>query len=188
MVSASFAGLLDLVERDQHLGRDLLVQLDVLLELRDHRAAERLELLARSAAVVRQRLGDRPRSSVSVSLKLVISARAAALDQHLHGAVRQLQQLQDRGDGADVIDVVGRRDRPARRSSGRPAGSACRPSSPLPARGRISRGRRTAARSCAGRRRCRAAAGPAAIRRRPDFAGSLRRLRSDARLDRIRHC
>ena len=32
-----------------------------------------------------------------------------ALDQHLHGAVGQLQQLQHRGDGAGGVDLVGRR-------------------------------------------------------------------------------
>ncbi len=33
----------------------------------------------------------------------------AALHQHLHRAVRQLQQLQDRRDSADTINVVDRR-------------------------------------------------------------------------------
>ena len=32
----------------------------------------------------------------------------AALDQHLHRAVGQLQQLQDRADRADGVDVAGR--------------------------------------------------------------------------------
>ena len=41
------AGILDLVDRDQHLGRDLLVELDILLELRDHGAGQRLDLLVR---------------------------------------------------------------------------------------------------------------------------------------------
>ena len=45
-MSASLLGLLDLVDRDQHLGRDLLVELDVLLELGDDGAGQRLDLLA----------------------------------------------------------------------------------------------------------------------------------------------
>jgi hypothetical protein len=32
-----------------------------------------------------------------------------ALDQHLDGAVRQLEQLQDRGNGACRVDLIGRR-------------------------------------------------------------------------------
>ena len=32
-----------------------------------------------------------------------------AFDQHLHGAVGQLQHLQDGGDAADVVQVLGRR-------------------------------------------------------------------------------
>ncbi len=43
--------VLDLVDRDQHLRRDLLVELDVLLELGDHRAGERLDFLALVVAV-----------------------------------------------------------------------------------------------------------------------------------------
>jgi len=31
----------------------------------------------------------------------------ATLDQNLHGAIRQLEQLQHRGDGADRVEVLG---------------------------------------------------------------------------------
>ena len=44
------ARILDLVDRDQHLRRDLLVELDVLLELADHRARQRFEFLTLAAA------------------------------------------------------------------------------------------------------------------------------------------
>ena len=37
--------VVDLIDRDQHLGRDLFVELDVLLELRDHGARQRRHLL-----------------------------------------------------------------------------------------------------------------------------------------------
>ena len=42
------AGLLDLIDRDQHLGWDLFVELDILLELGDHGAGQRLNLLVRA--------------------------------------------------------------------------------------------------------------------------------------------
>jgi hypothetical protein len=51
------AGIVDLVDRHQHLGRNLLVELDVLLELRHHRTRQRLQLL-RLAGHFRRRLGE----------------------------------------------------------------------------------------------------------------------------------
>ena len=100
------AGLVDARQRRQDLGRDLLVQLHVLIELRDHRAAHRLELgavlglgrdRARLRGVVGLEVGDR------------VDARALdAFDQHLHGAVGQLQHLQDVRDGAGAVHVLGR--------------------------------------------------------------------------------
>ncbi len=95
--------ILDLVDRDQHLRRDLLVELDVLLELRHRRARQRLELLL-LAELLLDRLG------IGLEEGLVLGeahdARAlSALDQHLHRAVGQLQQLQHRADRADGIDV-----------------------------------------------------------------------------------
>ncbi len=56
--------------------------------------------------LVGHRLGKRLEIRVRV-LEAGDLRPAAALDQHLHRAVRQLQQLQDRGDGADAEDVVG---------------------------------------------------------------------------------
>ena len=99
--------VLDLVDRDQHLGRDLLVELDVLLELRDHRARQRLDL-ARPRPCARRPARRRPGRSRAFSAKPRDARALAALDQHLHGAVGQLQQLQHRGDGADRVDVVRR--------------------------------------------------------------------------------
>ncbi len=100
------AGVVDLVDRDQHLRRDLLVELDVLLELRDDGASQRLDLLLRARL-----LADHLR--VGLEERLVIGkahdARPlAAFDEHLDRAVRQLQQLQDRADRADGIDIGGR--------------------------------------------------------------------------------
>ena len=97
--------LFDLVERDQDLGSDLLVQLDVLLELRHHRAAESFELLG-IGALIRHRLDERLEVAVGVTEAGDLRA-LAALHQHLHRAVRELEQLQDRRDSADTIDIVG---------------------------------------------------------------------------------
>ena len=45
---------------------------------------------------------------VVLGLEVVVDGRAMeALDQHLHGAVGQLQQLQHGGDGAGGEDVAG---------------------------------------------------------------------------------
>jgi hypothetical protein len=57
--------VLDLADRADHLGRDLLVQLHVVLELGDHRARQRLDL-DRVAAGLLDDLGrPRPRKFVS---------------------------------------------------------------------------------------------------------------------------
>ena len=96
-------GILDLVDRNQHLGRNLLVELDVLLELRDHRAGQRLDFLAVLVALAHLAgAGDEERIDLGEFLDL---GAHAAFDQHLHGAVGQLQQLQDRADRADRIHV-----------------------------------------------------------------------------------
>ena len=106
-VSASLLRLLDLVERNQHLGRDLLVELDVLLELRRPPCGRAPP--APWPRVTWSGIGSTKASKYALGLLEAGDAGApAALDQHLHGAVGQLQQLQDRGDGADAIDVVGR--------------------------------------------------------------------------------
>ena len=96
--------LLDLVDRDQDLRRHLLVELDVLLELTDHRAAEGLEL-----GLVLLRIDDR----LGLGLEEFLGVRVArdpralgALDQHLHGPVRQLEKLEDGRDRADLVDIV----------------------------------------------------------------------------------
>ncbi|GJD96834.1 hypothetical protein OCOJLMKI_4060 [Methylobacterium iners] len=110
-------GLVDLRDGGDDLGRDLLVELHVILELGDDRAGERLRLDA-VAELVGERLG----------LGLVIGVRAAeagdlgaagALDEHLHGAVGQLQELQDGGQRADLVDGVGGRIVVARVDLGR---------------------------------------------------------------------
>ena len=97
--------LLDLVDRDDDLGRHLLVQLHVVLELRDHGARGRLQL-----GCVGRRLfhvdgvGFEELALAGVAHDL---HAPAAFDQHLHGVVGQLQQLQHGAERADGVDVLG---------------------------------------------------------------------------------
>ncbi len=101
------AGLVDPGQRGQDLGRDLLVELHVLVELGDHRAAHGLQLRAflgfgrdgpRLCRVVGPEVGDR-----------IDTRPLDPLHQHLHGAVWQLQHLQDVGYGAGDVHVLRRR-------------------------------------------------------------------------------
>jgi hypothetical protein len=94
-------------ERVEDLGRDLLVELHVLVELRDDRAPHGLELVSR-------RLGDRHRAHAgdeqAAHVLDTLDARALhALDQHLDRAVGQLEHLQDVGDAADIVEILDRR-------------------------------------------------------------------------------
>ena len=102
------ARIVDLVDRHQHLRRNLLVELDVLLELRDHGAGQRLDFLMRRPGVSSMTFGIGLKESLVLGKAL--DARAlAAFDQHLDRAVRQLEELQHRADRADRVDIRGRR-------------------------------------------------------------------------------
>jgi hypothetical protein len=92
-------------QRRQQLGRHLLVELDVLLEGRDRGAHHRIDLAAGLRLIGGQRL------EVGGEERLIVpepyQARALrALDQHLHRAVGQLQQLQDAGQRAGFIEII----------------------------------------------------------------------------------
>jgi hypothetical protein len=100
------ARLLDLIDRDEHLGRDFFVELDVLLELGHHGARQRLGLLL-LAGILADGVG------IGLEERLVLgeahdAGALPALDEHLDGAVRQLQQLQHRSHSAHCKDI-GRR-------------------------------------------------------------------------------
>ncbi len=99
------AGVLDLVEADQHLRRNLLVQFDILLELRHDGPPQRLQLL-RVALLVGKRLDHR----LEIGLNLAKTGNfrpPSAFHKHLDRAIGKLQQLQDRRNCADPIDIVG---------------------------------------------------------------------------------
>jgi hypothetical protein len=99
------ARAVDAGERGEHLRRDLLVELHVLVELREQRAAHRLDLVG-----IRLLGGDQVDLGLEVGL-VGEHARDAgalhALDQHLHRAVGELEHLQDGRDGADLVEVLG---------------------------------------------------------------------------------
>jgi hypothetical protein len=99
--------VLDLTCGANDLGRDLLVQLDVVLEFRDHGAGQSLDLDS-----VFSRLGKDTRLSFVIVFARRVAfdlGAGAAFDQHLYGTVGQLQELENVCDGADLIDGVRRR-------------------------------------------------------------------------------
>ena len=73
------ARIFDLVEGNDHLGRNLLVELDILFEQVGHGARQRLHLLGRTFLFL----------------------------EHLDGPVGQLEELQHRPHGADIVNVIG---------------------------------------------------------------------------------
>ncbi len=97
--------VLDLGDRADHFRRDLFVELHVVVELGHHRARHRLHLHG---------VGDHVGNALHLGL-VDVGPVAEALDlgagrtlhQHLHGAIRQLQQLQhgrQRADGINGLD------------------------------------------------------------------------------------
>ena len=98
------ARLLDLAQRDQDLRRHLLVELHILLELLHDGAGQRLDL-ARIGDGLGEHLGLNLEEARIVDEGLDAGA-GGALDQHLDGAVGQLQELQHARHGADAVDVV----------------------------------------------------------------------------------
>src|SRR3546814_20474273 len=82
------AEVLDLVDRDQHLRRDLLAQLDILLELRNGGPAEGFQLLALAGDVLqllREGLDE------GILLRALVDARPSDTPHHtLYRIVRQL--------------------------------------------------------------------------------------------------
>jgi hypothetical protein len=97
-------GLVDRDDGVERLRRDLLVQLDVVLEGPVHGAHQRLALDPRAARLVdRLHLGRERRL---LARDAQHPRPALAFDQHLHRAVGQAQQLDDGAEGADIEDVV----------------------------------------------------------------------------------
>src|SRR5712692_7549171 len=99
--------IVDRCDRRHHLGRDLLVQSDVVIEGGVHRAHQRLDLSAALANFL---------DLLGFDLEVIVHGRIAhdagalfALEQRLDGAVWEPQELHHHTQGADRIDVVGSR-------------------------------------------------------------------------------
>ena len=90
------AGAFNSGERGQHFRRNLLVQLDVLIELREQAAAHRLDFIVVAIALRNRHYF---RFVVLFHVQDALDTRAMhTLDQHLDRAVRQLEHLQNAGD------------------------------------------------------------------------------------------
>ena len=99
--------IVDLRSRANHFRRNLLVQLDVVLEVGNHRARERLDLdffLIRFLKQGRTRLVEVRAGGEGGDL----GARSA-FHQHLDGAVGELEELEHVGERADLVYGAGRR-------------------------------------------------------------------------------
>src|SRR5690606_6773083 len=102
------ARIIDAGQGGQQLGRQLAVGLDVLLEQAHQRAHGDFDLaLAALIDRVDHLAGGGERA---LALAVAVDGHAGgALDQHLDGAVGQLQQLQHLRQRADLVQVVGTR-------------------------------------------------------------------------------
>ena len=100
-------GLVDLVDRNDDFRWHLLVQLHVVLELRDHGASGRLDL-GEVAGILFHLDGAGLEEFGAIAIAGQPHA-TAALDQHLHGVVGQLQELQHGAKCADRVNVLRRR-------------------------------------------------------------------------------
>ena len=104
------AGVVDAGNRGENFGGNLLVEFDVLIELLHHGATQGLDFTGLATGRA-DRFGDRfDRRHVGREERLpllypVDERPLLPLDQHLDGAVRQLEHLQDGGDAADIKHV-----------------------------------------------------------------------------------
>ncbi|MNM76611.1 hypothetical protein D3C81_884380 [compost metagenome] len=100
--------LIDAGQGLQQLRRQLAVGLDVLLEQRHQRAGDRLDLARLACIGGIDFHGLAVQRSIAFADAGHLHARQA-FDQHLDGAVGQLQQLQHLRQGADLVEVGGLR-------------------------------------------------------------------------------
>ena len=94
----------DRLNHADDFGGDLLVQLHIAFEIRHDRARQGLRLDGIGVGI-----GERDRGRLVILSAVGIFLHARALepfDQHLHGAVGQLEQLQHAGERADLVDRI----------------------------------------------------------------------------------
>ena len=100
------AGVVDAGDGREDLGRDLLVELDVLVKLLHHRTAKRLDFTRFVLFLV---LLDRGHGRREMRFRIGNGCHQSALltfNKHLDSAVGQLEHLQDGGDTAHVEHIL----------------------------------------------------------------------------------
>ena len=147
----------------EHLGRQVLER-QQLLDARAHRAHQRLALDAPLRLVVRGKRRRRAPEGARVLDEGIDRGAREALHQHLHAAVGHPQGAHHHHDGADAVEIVGRRGRRSRDRAGRPASAGGRPPARRRPRRSSARAPRRAAAPCRGRPPSLAAAERAARR------------------------
>ncbi len=99
--------VLDLLDHTDHLGRHLLVELHIIFKLVDDRARQGLCLNLLAGRIREHKSGG---LIVFGTICVVLNFRPrGTLDQHLDGAVRQLEQLEHVRERPDLVDRSGRR-------------------------------------------------------------------------------
>ncbi len=97
-------GFFDLIDRNHHLCRNLLVQLDILFKLTNHGAAQGLQVRFGFFGIInhfRLNLEEIIRGG-----ELCDPGTLHAFDQHLYGAIGQFQKLKNGRDRSDIIDII----------------------------------------------------------------------------------
>ena len=92
----------DLGQRGERLGRDFLVELDVIVELGRNRAHQRFQL-GRVTGFLADRFASCLVEFFGIGIASDLDANTA-LDQDFHSPVRQFEQLQNRGDHTGRVD------------------------------------------------------------------------------------
>ena len=99
------SGFFDAADRGQNFRRNLFIQLDVLVELSDHRSAQRLDFMVDTLiATGRRRPCD---EHIVARLDRINAGATRTFDQHLDGTVWQLEHLQDVGHTAHTVQILG---------------------------------------------------------------------------------
>ncbi|MPM32282.1 hypothetical protein SDC9_78844 [bioreactor metagenome] len=102
--------IVDAGDRRQNLRRDLLVEFDVLVKLLHHGAAQGLDFAGLGIVHRLHRHGRDGGEEMRFRIIDGVHLGALlALDQHLHGAVGQLEHLQDGGHAAHLEHIFDRR-------------------------------------------------------------------------------
>ena len=99
-------GLGDLLDGAEDFRCDLLVELDILVELLHSGACQAFGVSTEIAILLENFRIDSKKTVIRVQRLRVDHHALAAFDKHLHGAVRQFQQLQDRSDRTDGVQAV----------------------------------------------------------------------------------